>query len=127
MNASAPPPPASGDLRPFIGSKDFGASKAFYAALGCQVESLGDALALVTLGERQFLLQDYYQKDWCENSMLLVPVPDADAWRAHLDAAFPDPAALGARVMGPQDQDYGRVTYLSDPAGVLWQFTEFAS
>ena len=114
------------DVRPFIGSRDFDVSKAFYEALGWKTEYLDDQLALMANGAHRFYLQRHYQKDWLENTMLHVTVADAAACHAQISAAWASGAYGEARVASPKREDYGAlVTYVWDPAGVLLHLAEW--
>lgn len=70
------------DVRTFIGAKDFDASRDFYLALGWTQTYDADDLRVLQLGGHRFYLQNYYQKDWCENTMLHISVDDVEAWFA---------------------------------------------
>jgi len=109
------------DLRPFVPARDFALSKRFYAALGWETLDVGPKLALVRVGEGQhFYLQDYYVKEFAENTTLHVTVHDADAWHAHVSAALRAGDFACARVQPPKRQDYGATTvFVHDPSGVL--------
>ena len=114
------------DVRPFVPSMDFERSLAFYTALGwSMLWTDGDGLALLSLGGCQMMLQDYYVKDWAENSMLVVEVPDAGAWYDHVERVLATGTYGHARAAAPQQQDWGAlVTYVWDPCGVLLHFTQ---
>ncbi len=74
------------------------------------------------------MLQDYYVKDWAENSMLVVEVADARAWFRHVERALADGDFGHARVTEPQQQDWGAlVTHVWDPCGALLHFTQLTS
>lgn len=115
------PNPTVSDLRPFIPSKDFELSKQFYAGLGWETRDVDRGLALVRLGEHQhFYLQDYYVREFAENTMLHATVDDAQAWFTHVQAALRGDRFPGARVQPPAMQPYGAlVTFVHDPSGVL--------
>ena len=114
------------DVRPFVPAEDFQRSLAFYTALGwTTLWSDGGGLALLSLGGRQIMLQDFYVKDWAENSMLVVEVADAVAWYRHVERCLAEGDFGSARVAEPQQQDWGAlVTYVWDPCGVLLHFTQ---
>lgn len=114
------------DVRPFIPAKDFQRSLAFYTALGwSMLWTDEEGLALLSLGGSQIMLQDFYVKDWAENSMLVVEVTDATAWHRHIERSLADGDYGDARVAEPQQQDWGAlVTYVWDPCGVLLHFTQ---
>jgi hypothetical protein len=108
------------DLRPFVPAKNFTVSKHFYARLGWQVKDLSDGLALVQLGDRSFYLQNYYAKEFAENTMLHIGVADAKAWYEHVSSVLRDGEFEGAHVQPPKRQVYdATVTFVHDPAGVL--------
>lgn len=114
------------EIRPFVPSLDFALSKDFYLALGCELEWSDENMALLNLGGSRFYLQRYYVKEWAENSMLHVSVPDA----AHCFAVITDLMASGrfpsARVAPPRHEPYGAwVTYVWDPSGVLLHLAQW--
>jgi len=117
-------PSGSERLRPFLPTRDFDLSRAFYEALGFE-KVLDGETAIFNAGSGGFILQRYYQKDWAENAMLQLLVDDLDAWWAHIDGldlpanfAVPAPRA-------PEWQPWGlRVAFLTDPSGVLWHVAQ---
>ena len=115
------------NIRPFIPAKDFALSKQFYTALGWETVDVGRNLALVRLSaEQHFYLQDYYLRDFAENSMLHVTVQDVQAWHAHIVSILRDGDFADARVQAPSRQPYGAsVVFLHDPSGVLLQLCEW--
>jgi uncharacterized glyoxalase superfamily protein PhnB len=119
-------PLAVTDVRPFVPAKHFPQSLAFYTALGWTTLWSDDGgLALLSLDGHQLMLQDFYVKDWAENSMLVVEVADAVAWHRHIERVLADGDFGSARVDEPQQQDWGAlVTYAWDPCGVLLHFTQ---
>ncbi|MEM0927981.1 MAG: glyoxalase [Pseudomonadota bacterium] len=116
---------ASGAMRPFVGSRDFELSSRFYEALGFELHDVAPRLRMAKKETIEFLLQDHYQKDWCDNSMIFVEVADATAWWTMIKGVVADPQFTDAKLQGPRDEPHGLVTYLSDPSGILWQFTQF--
>ena len=91
------------DVRPFVPAEDFQRSLAFYTALGwTTLWSDGGGLALLSLGGRQIMLQDFYVKDWAENSMLVVEVADAAAWYRHVERCLAEGDFGCARAAPPQ-------------------------
>lgn len=121
-------------MRPFVPAMDFENSGRFYTALGFAVEPLGEKIALVEIGSGQgapsFLLQDFYEKDLAENLMMQLVVQDLDAWWRHV-AGLDVAGRFGAATPRPPEvQPWGqRISYLWDPAGVLWHIAaaEYAS
>ena len=112
-------------VRPFLPSKDFAASKRFYIELGFSIRFEDANLAIMALGDAGFLLQNFYVKDWADNFMIQLMVPDLDAWWRHI-SSLNLAAKYGVRPpTAPKLEPWGnRVTYLWDPAGVLWHVTE---
>ena len=120
--------PAVHDVRPFVGSQNYDLSRDFYIALGWEVAYDSDDLRFMRLGEHNFYLQNYYQKQWCENTMLHVSVPDVDKWFAFVTKTFStNRLHEHGRISGePERESYGRVFHVWDPAGALIHFAQFA-
>lgn len=118
---------AVSNLRPFIPARDFGQSKRFYAALGWETHDIDPRLALVRLADGQhFYLQDYYLKEFAENTMLHLTVEDAPAWHAHVASVLANGDFGDARVRPPARQDYGaNVVFVIDPTGVLFHLCQW--
>jgi catechol 2,3-dioxygenase-like lactoylglutathione lyase family enzyme len=113
------------DIKPFIGSKNYELSRDFYVALGWRLNFEAPELAELQLGDHRFYLQPYYQKDWCENTMLHLTVADAQGWYERARAVLASRDFEPARVREPAPQDYGAlVTFVWDPAGVLLHFAQ---
>lgn len=113
-------------LRPFVGAFDYRVSLDFYGRLGFHPLRIDDRLTLFRCGEGVgFYLQDYYEKNWVENTMLFLEVNDLEATHAtyrdlDLPGTFP-----GVRLSDIQRNDWGREFFLHDPAGVLWHVGTF--
>lgn len=113
-------------VRPFLPTRDFEASKAFYQALGFTI-LLDAEVAIFRAGVpgSGFILQRYFQEDWAANFMMQMMVDDLDAWWSRIEsldlaARFGVPAPKP-----PAMQPWGlRVAYVVDPAGVLWHIAE---
>ncbi|HTX49146.1 MAG TPA: VOC family protein [Caulobacteraceae bacterium] len=110
--------------RPFLPAKDFALSKAFYEALGFP-KLLDGEVAIFGVGAGAFILQNFYQEQLAANFMMQLVVDDLDAWWAHVEA-LDLPGRFGVKPpRAPAPQPWGlRVTYLFDPAGVLWHIAE---
>lgn len=111
-------------VRPFIPAKDFDLSKRFYEALGFE-KVLDGEVAIFNAGSGGFILQNYYQKEWAENSMMQLMVDDLDAWWEHI-TALDLPGQFGVQPpKAPAIQPWGlRIAYVVDPSGVLWHVAE---
>ena len=118
---------AVSSLRSFVGCKDFDVSRDFYVAMGWSVAYDSDSLRLLELGQHSFYLQNYYQKDWCENNMLHLGVESVDDWFAFVKDVFSKnqfskPARHSKEI---KDEGYGRVFHVWDPGGVLLHIAQF--
>jgi len=110
-------------LRAFVPAKDFAASRAFYQDLGATEQWASDDMVLFRLGDSLFYLQDAYVKQWAENTMLFLMVPDLDLCWKELQAPDLTNRYKGVRWKEPTDYPWGlREIHLIDPAGVLWHF-----
>ena len=117
-------PDGSNLARPFLPTKDFEVSKAFYEALGF-VKEWDDEVAIFRIGTSGFILQRRFQKEWAENFMMHLMVDDLDAWWTHL-SSLELPRKFGVpELKAPSLQPWGlRVAYLVDPSGVLWHIAQ---
>ena len=113
------------DIKTFIGSKNFDESREFYTAIGFKLNFDAGDLAELELGNCRFYLQNYYQRKWCENSMLHITVEDAEAWYQNVSTVLATKSYGAARVKEPGEQSYGAlVTHVWDPVGVLLHFAQ---
>jgi catechol 2,3-dioxygenase-like lactoylglutathione lyase family enzyme len=112
-------------IRPFIGSKDFNLSRKFYSDLGFKENVLSHNLSVFHSGPLSFYLQDYYAKEWVDNTMIFMEVDDVHRfWDAlvalDLPSKFPN-----VRIVPIKHLDWGKECFLHDPSGILWHFGEF--
>jgi catechol 2,3-dioxygenase-like lactoylglutathione lyase family enzyme len=113
------------DLRTFLPAKDFALSREFYAELGAKEIWSSNDMVLFRLGQSSFYLQDAYVKDWAENLMLFLFVPEVDAFWEELKPLDLPARYPGVRWKQPTDYDWGlREIHLIDPAGTLWHFAK---
>ena len=94
--------------RPFLPTKDFEVSCAFYESLGFKKVFDGQ-VAIFEVGATSFILQRGYDKTWAENTMLQLMVDDLGALlgelggehlRAHLDPRVQRPHELRRVLVG---------------------------
>ena len=116
-------------LRPFVPAKDFAQSKEFYETLGFQSRSIGPQMTHMQLGPDRgrfaFILQDYYVEDFAKNLVMHFLLDDVEEWWNHIDSLSLDKHFPVPPPKAPKLQPWGlRVSYVIDPAGVLWQFAE---
>jgi len=116
------------NIRTFIGAKNYEESRAFYRDLGFTETVIGDKMSVFKVNETlAFYLQDYYVKDWINNSMVFLEVDDVDKCYAELASKNLPNKYKTARLSPIKDWDWGRECFLHDPSGVLWHFGQFAS
>lgn len=112
-------------IRPFIGAKDFTLSRSFYRDLGFEELVITHNMSLFKTGTTGFYLQDYYAKDWIENTMIFLEVKDAAYYWDELVALNLTAKYKEAKLTPIRVNDWGRECFLHDPAGNLWHFGEF--
>lgn len=112
-------------LRAFIGSKNFEISRNFYRDLGFEEVVLLHNMSVFKKDEFAFYLQDYYAKEWIENTMLFLEVENVAACYDELLALNLPAKYENVRLMPIKQEDWGSECFLIDPAGILWHFGEF--
>jgi hypothetical protein len=117
--------PAIKSIRTFIGAKDYEISRSFYRDWGFEETVISEKLSLFTQGELSFYLQDYYVKDWIENSMLLLEVSNVESYWEFLQQLELSKKYEGIKLIPLQQQEWGKECMLIDPSGVLWHVAEF--
>ena len=112
-------------IRPFIGAKNFSLSRAFYRDLGFEETILERNLSVFKKQEIAFYLQDYYSKEWIENTMIFIEVEDVDSyWEELLSLNFQEKYET-AKLTPIRTMDWGKECFVHDPSGILWHFGEF--
>jgi hypothetical protein len=110
--------------RPFLPTKDFEVSGAFYETLGFK-KVFDSQVAIFDVGATSFILQRGYDRTWAENTMMQLMVDDLDAWWDHIVSLDLPGKFKVQRPKPPAMQPWGlRVAYLYDPCGVLWHVAE---
>jgi len=112
-------------LRPFIGSKDFEISRSFYRDMGFEENILGESMSVFKMGNISFYLQNYYAKEWVDNTMLFMEVEDVAQFWDELLALNLTGKYDGVRLVPIKHLDWGSECFVHDPAGVLWHFGQF--
>lgn len=113
-------------IRTFIGAKDYETSRSFYRDLGLEEKVISEKMSLFTIDELSFYLQDYYVKEWIDNSMILLEVSDVEAYYRFLQQLELDKKYAGIKLVPLQQHEWGKECLLVDPSGVLWHFAEFS-
>jgi catechol 2,3-dioxygenase-like lactoylglutathione lyase family enzyme len=112
------------EIKPYVPAKDFELSQRFYTALGFKLtEAFGDTVDCDLNGNR-FRLQNFYVKDWANNSMLLIDVDDIEAWQEHLKDMDASGEFRGMRVSPTEEISGSQVLHVVDPSGVLLIFIQ---
>lgn len=112
-------------IRAFIGAKHYETSRKFYRDLGFEESVIAENMSLFRMGALSFYLQDYYVKDWIENTMMLLEIADVDAYWTGLQPLQLDKNYPGVRLIATKEADWGKECMVIDPSGVLWHFAEF--
>jgi len=113
-------------IRTFIGAKNYQDSKQFYLELGFTAIEIGLEMTYFKVNENLgFYLQDYYVKDWVNNSMVFMEVENIDSCWKRLNEMDLDSKYKNVKLSEIKNLDWGRVFFLHDPSGVLWQFGQF--
>ena len=117
-------PNGTESARPFLPTKDFNTSKAFYEALGFK-KLLDRDVAIFAAGQTAFILQRFYDEKWAECTMMQLMVDDLDQWWAHIES-LDLPKRFGVhQPKAPAMQPWGlRVGYIVDPSGILWHIAQ---
>ena len=108
----------------FIPAKDFAASVRFYDEL-FEVNWQTDKLCQIQAGNSKFLIQDFYQPDFANNSMYQLLVDDIDVtWQQLQSSGVLTRYGAPVKARPPKQEAWGRVIYLWGPAGELWHLTQ---
>ena len=114
-------------IRSFIGAADYEQSRRFYHELGFEVSIISPKMCYISIDQDiGFYLQDYYVKDWINNSMLFLEVDDLDSyWQVVHALDLPKRYGGEVKLSKIVDNDWGREFFLHDPSGVLWHIGNF--
>ncbi|RYY52486.1 MAG: glyoxalase, partial [Chitinophagaceae bacterium] len=105
-------------LRPFIGSKDYELSRAFYRDLGFEEVIISHDMCLFRIGQLGFYLQAYHVKDWVDNTMLFLEVDDVERYWKELTALDLPGKYDTVRLHPIRTETWGRECFLHDPSGI---------
>lgn len=112
-------------IRAFIGAKNFEVSRNFYRDLGFLEHIVSHNMSYFETDGLGFYLQDYYLKDWIDNTMIFLEVDDVNRHWNELLALDLTNKYNGVKLVPVRELDWGRECFLHDPSGVLWHFGEF--
>ena len=98
----------------------------FYKELGFEEIEIGEKMTYFKVNETLgFYLQDYYVKDWIDNSMVFLEVDDVEGcWDTINKKGLQHKYEL-VRLGDIKTLEWGRECFLHDPSGVLWHFGQF--
>lgn len=113
-------------IRAFIGAKNFETSRRFYTDLGFEETVLFPNMSVFKSGELAFYLQDYYNKDWVDNTMLFMEVDNVERFWEELVALRLPEKYENVKIVPIQHNDWGSECFVHDPSGVLWHIGEFS-
>ncbi|WP_278380133.1 glyoxalase [Chryseobacterium arthrosphaerae] len=112
-------------IRPFIGAKNFAISRNFYRDLGFEEVVLEPKLSLFKREEAGFYLQDYYAKDWVDNTMIFMEVADTEEFWKEISSLQLTEKYDNVRLTPIRIMEWGKECFVHDPSGILWHFGEF--
>ena len=111
-------------LEPFVPSgADFESARNFFVELGFDLTWEEDGYAGFENNSCRFILQRYDKKEFAENFMLSVRIPDVETFRQSVvDKKLPE--KYGIKVGATTQQPYGIEVNIIDKAGVCWHFVQ---
>ena len=112
------------NLKVYVPAKNFDTSCRFFEALGFKPTPAYGRTMDFELNGQQFRLQDFYNKDWAENFMILISTPDVEAWYQLVMHVIVEGRFETARVMPPEEKDGAILLNVIDPSGVLLIFIQ---
>ncbi|UVI33315.1 hypothetical protein [Paenibacillus spongiae] len=112
-------------LRPFIPSgEDYDLAQRFFEELGFEKLYSDSGLSIFRIGEQEFFLQNYQNKELQENYMVELIVDDLDGWWSHIQSLDLE-KKYPIKVNEPTIMPWGkREINLIDIAGVCWHISE---
>jgi len=114
-------------IRPFIGSKSYTISRNFYLDLGFKEIITSEKMSYFSIGEFGFYLQDYYAKDWIDNSMIFLELDNLESNLKNIQNLGLTEKYENVRLSEIKYNEWGNEFFLHDPSGILWHFGKFNS
>jgi catechol 2,3-dioxygenase-like lactoylglutathione lyase family enzyme len=113
-------------IRPFIGSKNYEESRAFYNDLGFKEVVIEPKMSLIIVKENlAFYLQNAFVKDWIENTMIFLEIENVETFYEELKNKKLSEKYKDVKLSHIKIRDWGKEIHLLDPAGILWHFGKF--
>jgi hypothetical protein len=114
-------------IRTFVGAEDFQTSRSFYSELGFEESTIDEKMSFFKVNSSLgFYLQDYYVKEWCDNSMVLLEVQDVNDIRKSLIELEIERKYKNVNLLDIRRNEHGKQIFVYDLSGVLWHFFEFS-
>jgi hypothetical protein len=111
--------PTINALNVYVPAEDYELSQRFYTALGFTLTGGFGGSKDCVLGGAKFRLQNYYNKDWAENFMMIFDVPDVKEWYAFAKKVIDTGEFANARISEPEMVGDTGLVHIWDPCGVL--------
>ena len=114
------------NLTAFLPAKNFKLCCKFYEDLGFEKRASIEGAVRYELDNFGFWLKDYYVKEYAENTMLCLYVPDIQSWYNRIEKLDIGKNYNGlAKVFSKPHEEHGSlVMQLGDPSGILWHIFE---
>ena len=113
-------------IRSFIGAKDYNESLSFYKHWGYSELTFGPKMSYIKVTENiGFYLQDYYVKDWVDNTMLFLEVDDLITYAKQLSNMKLTELFPSVKMSEIKKEEWGMELFLHDPSGILWHVGQF--
>ena len=117
--------PSIQSIRTFIGARDYELSRSFYSDWGFKESITSPKMSYFSIDNFGFYLQDYFVKDWVENSMIFLEVDNLSEYWEILKAKNLHQKYEGVKLVEPTSFEWGQEGFVYDPSGVLWHVGEF--
>ena len=113
-------------IRTFLGARQFDISRKFYRELGFQERIISKDMSYFIVDKHLgFYLQDYYVRDWINNSMVFLEVDNVQRYWSELQELGLHNQYKNVKLTPIKEYDWGCECFMHDPSGVLWHFGEF--
>lgn len=113
-------------VRAFIGAEDYKESRSFYKDFGFTELVLTENLIYFNNSENLgFYLQRANVKDWIDNTMLFLEVNNIDEYFNEILSKNLIDKYPKVRISEIEIQAWGKVFFVHDPSGILWQIGSF--
>ncbi|MDY7395293.1 glyoxalase [Aureibaculum sp. 2210JD6-5] len=112
-------------IRAFIGAKNYEISRNSYQDMGFEEFITSPKMLYFRLADFGFYLQDYFVRDWVDNSMLFLEVENLEKHFEGIKNLNLDKKYKNVRISEIVKNDWGNEFFIHDPSGILWHIGEF--